>query len=128
MLAVMLVFRFIPPPQGLTAEGLAVIGIFFGILYGWLFIDVVWPSLLGLVLLGLTLRQPMDAVLGSAFGNNTVLLLLFFCMVASIINAAGIAEWGGEAHHLCAVYRRTPLCADFHALPRHVRAGRPCSP
>ena len=45
------------------------------------------------VLLGLTLRQPMDAVLGSAFGNNTVLLLLFFCMVASIINAAGIAEW-----------------------------------
>ena len=93
MLAVMLVFRFIPPPQGLTAEGLAVIGIFFGILYGWLFIDVVWPSLLGLVLLGLTLRQPMDAVLGSAFGNNTVLLLLFFCMVASIINAAGIAEW-----------------------------------
>lgn len=61
MIAVMLVFRLLTPPEGLTAEGLAVIGIFFGILYGWLFIDVVWPSLLGLVFLGLTLQQPWTA-------------------------------------------------------------------
>ncbi len=93
MIIIMLAFRFITPPEGLNTEGLAVIGVFFGVLYGWLFIDMIWPSLLGLVVLGLTLPQPMDATLGSAFGNNTVLLLLFFCMVASIINAAGIAEY-----------------------------------
>ena len=86
MLAVMLVFRFIPPPQGLTAEGLAVIGIFFGILYGWLFIDVVWPSLLGLVLLVPALEPlfavaPLSAgmvgaILGLAFGSMLVIQLL----------------------------------------------------
>lgn len=54
---------------------------------------MVWPSFIGLIALGLTLHQPMDAVLGSAFGNSTVLLILFFCMVAGIINAAGIAEY-----------------------------------
>ena len=49
--------------------------------------------MIGLVILGMTLPAPMDSVLGTAFGNNTVLLLLFFCMVASIINSAGIAEY-----------------------------------
>lgn len=93
MALIMVVFRFVTPPDGLTSAGLAVIGVFFGVLYGWMFIDMVWPSLIGLVVLGMTLSQPMDTVLGGAFGNNTFLLLLFFCMVASIINAAGIAEY-----------------------------------
>ncbi|WP_273523385.1 SLC13 family permease [Mailhella massiliensis] len=93
MILIMVGFRFITPPEGLTADGLAVVGVFFGVLYGWLFLDMIWPSFVGLVVLGMTLPQPMDAVLGGAFGNNTFLLLLFFCMVASIINAAGIAEY-----------------------------------
>lgn len=93
MLAIMFFFRLISPPEGLTSDGLAVVGVFFAILYGWLFIDMVWPSFIGLIALGLTLNQPMDTVLGSAFGNSTVLLILFFCMVAGIINAAGIAEY-----------------------------------
>ncbi len=93
MLAIMFIFRLPVPPEGLTAEGMAVIGIFFAVLYGWLFLDIVWPSLLGLVALGLAINEPMTEVIGSAFGNSTVLLILLFCMVASIINAAGIAEW-----------------------------------
>ena len=93
MALIMFAFRLITPPEGLNTEGLAVIGVFFGVLYGWLFIDMIWPSFIGLVVLGMTLPDSMDTVLGGAFGNNTFLLLLFFCMVASIINAAGIAEW-----------------------------------
>lgn len=93
MLLIVFGFRAITPPEGLNEQGMAVIGIFLGILYGWLFIDMVWPSLIGLVILGMTLSEPCSRVLGSAFGNDTVLLLLFFCMVASIINSAGIAEY-----------------------------------
>ena len=93
MALIMFAFRLITPPEGLNTEGLAVIGVFFGVLYGWLFIDMIWPSFIGLVVLGMTLPDSMDTVLGGAFGNNTFLLLLFFCMVASIINAAGIAEY-----------------------------------
>ena len=78
MLAIMFIFRLPVPPEGLTAEGMAVIGIFFAVLYGWLFLDIVWPSLLRLVALGLAINEPMTEVI---------------CMVASIINAAGIAEW-----------------------------------
>ena len=34
MLAIMFIFRFISPPEGLTSDGLAVVGVFFAILYG----------------------------------------------------------------------------------------------
>ncbi len=93
MLAIIFGFRLITPPEGLNDNAMAVIGIFLGVLYGWLFIDMVWPSLISLVILGMTLPEPCSRVLGSAFGNDTVLLLLFFCMVASVINSAGIAEY-----------------------------------
>ena len=55
MAAIMAVFRFLPLPPGLSGEGLAVVGVFFGVLYGWLFIDMVWPSLAGILVLGLVL-------------------------------------------------------------------------
>lgn len=49
MILIMVAFRFITPPEGLTSDGLAVVGVFFGVLYGWLFIDMIWPSFMGLV-------------------------------------------------------------------------------
>ena len=93
MVGIMALFRLLPPPSGLSADGLAMVGVFFGVLFGWLFIDMVWPSFIGLAALGLTLPDPMDAVLAQTFGNSTFLLLLFFCMAASIINSAGVAEY-----------------------------------
>ena len=93
MAAIMMLFRHLPQPPGLSAEGLAVVGVFFGVLYGWLFIDMVWPSLAGILALGLVLPEPMDLVLRDTFGNSTFLLLLFFCMVASVINSAGVAGY-----------------------------------
>lgn len=89
---------------------MAVIGIFFAVLYGWLFLDIVWPSLLGLVALGLAINEPMTEVIGSAFGNSTVLLILLFCMVASIINAAGIAEWMRAKSSVCPLCGAVPIC------------------
>ena len=121
MLAIMFIFRLPVPPEGLTAEGMAVIGIFFAVLYGWLFLDIVWPSLLGLVALGLAINEPMTEVIGSAFGNSTVLLILLFCMVASIINAAGIAEWSLYADtHACGGHE----CPCHHAYHDRRRGGR----
>ena len=38
----------IPP---LTPLGMNLIGIFLGVLYGWIFIDIIWPSMAGLLAL-----------------------------------------------------------------------------
>lgn len=94
---IMILFRFIPPVDPITPLGMAVVGIFLGMLYGWLTVDMVWPSILGLVALGLTEFTTVAGAFKSGFGNNTVLLIFFFFVVTNIVNEAGIthfiAQW-----------------------------------
>ena len=54
-LAVMFGFGRIPPLEPLTPLGMQLVGIFLGVLYGWIFIDIIWPgiaALLELMLVG----------------------------------------------------------------------------
>ncbi len=51
----MLFFRFLPAPEPLTPYGMALLGIFIGAVYGWCTVSMIWPSLLALTLMGLTL-------------------------------------------------------------------------
>ena len=54
--AFMFLFRFVPPVGTITPYGMAVIGIFIGLIYGWS-VDadnLCWTSLLGIVALGVT--------------------------------------------------------------------------
>ena len=50
--AIMFVFRFLPLNlTGVTEIGMQIIGIFLGTLYLWTFVDVLWPSLLAIVMI-----------------------------------------------------------------------------
>ena len=54
-LAIMVCFKFVPAAEPLTPLGVEVIGIFLGMLYGWLIAnDSFWPSIFGLLFLGLS--------------------------------------------------------------------------
>ena len=44
-LALMFGIGQLPPLQPLTPLGMNLIGIFLGVLYGWIFIDILWPSI-----------------------------------------------------------------------------------
>lgn len=52
-IAIMLLFRFIPAPEPITACGMAVIGEFIGMIFLWVLVDMMWPTFLGMVLFGL---------------------------------------------------------------------------
>lgn len=79
-LAVMLLitfgFRVIPAPEGVTPYGMAVAGVFFGLVYGWTFLDIFWTSLLGVFLLALTGYGSCESVMVAMFSNTTVLMML----------------------------------------------------
>lgn len=98
-IAIMIGFKYlVPAVDPLTPLGVEILGIFLGMLYGWLVVnDVVWPSVAGLVLLGLSDYTTVTKAFASGFGNNTVLLMLFFFLFTNIINSAGIisylAQW-----------------------------------
>lgn len=97
-LVIMIGFKYVVPAvDPLTPLGVEVLGIFIGTLYGWLIVgNVVWPSIACLVLLGLTDYTTVTASFASGFGNNTVLLMLFFFLFTNILNSAGIIEFVAE--------------------------------
>lgn len=93
-IAIMIGFKYLPAPEPMTPLGMEIIGIFAGMLYGWLVIgELVWPSILGLVLLGLSDYSDVKTVFMNGFGNDTVLLVIFFMLFAGIMNHAGITDY-----------------------------------
>ncbi|MDO5673544.1 MAG: citrate transporter [bacterium] len=81
-IGLLLVFGFahLPPFGPVTPVGMQVLGIFAGMIYLWSFVSVLWPSLLGIIALGLSDYAPMRTVILNAFGD-VVPVLVFFAMV-----------------------------------------------
>lgn len=73
-------FRFIPAPQGLSADGMQVIGIFLGVLILWITVGIDWPSLLCIAALAFVPSLGISTVLQNSFGNATFAFLLFTFM------------------------------------------------
>lgn len=90
---IMLLFGRLPAPAPMTPLGIQVIGIFIGMIYGWITVGTHWPSLLGVLMLGLTEYAPVNAVLKDTFGNNTVLMLFFICIMTGVLNSAGLTRY-----------------------------------
>ena len=70
-------FAYLPPFAALTPYGMGILGSFLGAIWGWLTIGMLWPSLIAIVGLGMTVgfMKMMAAVFGSL---PFVLLLLCF--------------------------------------------------
>lgn len=91
----MFAFRFLPAPTPVTAYGMQILGIFIGLVWGWSFCDLAWPSLLGMVALGLTDYGITSAVFEASFGQaNLIIILLSFLMFAPLTQS-GLSEWLG---------------------------------
>lgn len=89
----MLGIGFLPAPDPMTPMGMKVLGIFIGALYGWTTVNTVWPSILVLTLLGVSGFMPVKDAFMQAFGNDTVLFLLFLYVFCYVIDTAGITKY-----------------------------------
>lgn len=93
VLVFMFAFRFLPAPAPVTAYGMQVIGIFLGVIWGWSFCGLMWPSLLALVAMGLTEFGNEIAVWASAFGNSTAVLTLVSMLLFGALQATNTTDW-----------------------------------
>ncbi len=95
VIAFMFLFRFIPTFGTVTPYGMAVIGIFIGLIYGWS-VDadnLIWTSLLALVAIGMTDFGNAGTAIASAFGNESVMLMLLGMFFLGMLQDSKLTEW-----------------------------------
>ena len=92
-LLIMFGFGQLPPVEPLTALGMRLIGIFLGLLYGWIFIDIVWPSMAGLLALMLVGGMKPVVLLNRSFGDPIVVMMFFIFVFCATINHYGLSRF-----------------------------------
>ncbi len=91
-LAFMLGFKFLPPFGGITATGMNVIGIFIGMIVAYCTIGAIWPSILALLLLGLSEGYTVPGVFMGAFGHNVVIYMFILLLIGKALEDSGITQ------------------------------------
>jgi len=108
-LFIMLFFWLLPIDiPYITPMGMKVIGIFIGTIYMWSMGNMIWPSILAVVLLGWYGFMPMDVLLKEWMGNPTVVMIFFLLILIGVFS-----------YHKCHVY-----VARFF-MTRKIIEGRP---
>lgn len=94
-LCLLLMFGFgqIPALAPLTEFGMKVLGIFLGLLYGWIFVGNIWPSLAGLLALLLVGGLEPAELWHQSFGNPIVVMMLFIFVFCATINHYGLSQY-----------------------------------
>ena len=90
----MFCFRYLPPPAPITPYGMALVGVFIGLIYGWCTLSDTLPaSLIGLVALGAAMPAGVFGALVQIFtGYVPILMVISFFMVGALMGAE-VAEY-----------------------------------
>ena len=103
---IVLFFMFVAPhlvsgTGAMTDLGAQIICIYIGMAFGWLTLDLSWPSVLGMIAVGLTSYSNVNGVLKMCFGNSSALLVFFVFIITGVIDKAGVSRW--IALHICSL-------------------------
>lgn len=89
----MAVFQILPPIGSITKPGMRVLGIYIGTVVLWALVDLIWPSLLAMILVCFTGVISFDEFISSGFGNQTVIFVFLICIFAYFVTASGVSEF-----------------------------------
>lgn len=84
--------RFLPPIGSMDKIGMQVLGAFIGTLWGWIFVDIGWPSLMGMVAMGLTDYCTMSEYFVNSFGSQTIMLLMALLFISAFAQQQRITD------------------------------------
>lgn len=83
----------LPPFGEITPMGMKILGAFLGSLYGWIFIEFMWPSLLGFVAMGLSGYCDIPTAVSSGFGDINVVNMLLVFLFAAYLEHSGLMKY-----------------------------------
>lgn len=84
---------FLPPVAPITSLGMKFLGILVGLIYLWSFVEMLWPSILGLVAIALTNQVTGSTLTASAFGGDMIWLCLFSMAIVFSLTNTGIFDY-----------------------------------
>lgn len=89
----MLIGHIIPPPEPITPMGIQILFTFIGMIWGWSTCGMLWPSLLGIIMLGFTdYAATPEAALGLMLTNTTFVASLVAFVLFAYINNSGLMD------------------------------------
>lgn len=86
-------FGFLPAVEPITPVGMKILGVFIGSIYMWSFLDILWPSLLGLVALCLTGYAPIGTIMQTSFGDSVSILIVLSMVLFGAIQEADVTTY-----------------------------------
>ncbi len=94
-LGVMILFFFLPAVDPITPLGMKVVGIFLMMVYTWSTLDTLWPSMLGLVMLGAIGADPagFNSLWMNAIGYNVCILVLLAMVLFGGVDTYGCTNY-----------------------------------
>ena len=87
---IMLFFGYLPTFSTVTPMGMKILGIYIGLLYLWSTVDLIWPSLLGLVVTGFSGYNSVSGLLSAGWGDGTNVYIWLICLFAYFITKSGV--------------------------------------
>lgn len=91
-LAIMFGFGYLPPVGLITTLGMQILGIFLGMVYGWICVGIAWPSLAGLIALMQTGYMTAGNVIKASFGESNVVLMFFIFIFCGTFAHYGLSK------------------------------------
>lgn len=91
-IGLMIGIGLLPPFGQVTQVGMKVLGIFVGMMYGWIFCGYIWPSLFGMLVYGFTGLSSVSATFNSGFGHTTVVMIIICFVFAGLVEHFRIGD------------------------------------
>lgn len=82
--------RLVPPIDPITDEGMVILGAFIGAIYGWTFIDMLWPSVLAMFSMGMQLG--VGTVVAAGLGSTVTWMLMFLYVIIGILSECKLVD------------------------------------
>ncbi len=99
-LSIMVLFPMLPPLDPVTPVGMKVMGAFVGMVFLWSSVEMIWPSMLGLLLIALsgytgeiTGYAAVKLVMKEAFGSDTMVGLTFAMILFGGVEYVGCTRY-----------------------------------
>lgn len=91
-IGLMAFFQYLPPFGDVTPMGMKVLGVFLGMLWGWITIEMIWPSIIGLVFFGLSGYTTVSGVFGTCLDSQVMQAFMCF-LVAALFDVFGVTTY-----------------------------------